>query len=268
MLTRIIAALVALPLFFLAVYFTPPWVLPMALALLTGLAAYEMLHNTGMVKCPVLQTASVLMAIAAVILDYYLTLPLIAFVMPVAAVIFTIGIFSKGEIPWQALFGAFFAAVFLPLAMGAVGRIHRLDGGDALILVPFIAAWGTDTCAYFAGRFFGKHKLAPIVSPKKTVEGAIGGVIGCILLMIAYSFVAHAIWDLRFRLSSLAILAAVGSVVSQIGDLSMSYIKRGLGIKDYGNIMPGHGGVLDRFDSVLFTAPFTELLLMYITVVL
>ncbi|MBE6936720.1 MAG: phosphatidate cytidylyltransferase [Ruminococcaceae bacterium] len=268
MLTRILAALAALPLFFLAVYFTPPWVLPVALALLSGLAAYEMLHNTGMVKCPVLLTASVLLAAAAVLLDYFLTLPLIAFVMPAAAVIFTIGIFSKGEIPWQALFGAFFSAVFLPLAFGAIGRIQRMDGGDALILVPFIAAWGTDTCAYFAGRFFGKHKLAPIVSPKKTVEGAIGGVIGCILLMIAYAFAAEAIWDVTLSLPALAVLALVGSVISQIGDLSMSYIKRGLGIKDYGKIMPGHGGILDRFDSVLFTAPFTELLLMYITVVL
>ena len=267
MLKRIVAALVALPLFFLVVYFTPEWVLPVVFGLLAGLATYEMLHNTGLVTSPVLLICAIGLSTVSIPLTFYVSLPFVALVVPVAVILFFIAIVSKGKIQCSAIFGTFFTVIFIPVALGSVVRIRAMEGGASLVLLPFIAAWITDTFAYFTGLAFGKHKLIPEISPKKTVEGSIGGILGCIAVMLAYHFVAQEIWGISYRLPLLAIIAAAGSIISQVGDLSMSYIKRGFGIKDYGTIMPGHGGVLDRFDSVLFTAPFLELLLQYFTVI-
>ena len=118
-------------------------------------------------------------------------------------------------------------------------------------MVIFIIAWGTDTFAYLSGSLFGKTKLCPKLSPKKTVEGSLGGILGAIILTLIYAkyFGVFPVW--KFVLLSL-----IGSIIAQIGDLTASKIKRLTGIKDFGFIMPGHGGVLDRFDSILFTAPF------------
>ena len=135
-------------------------------------------------------------------------------------------------------------------------------GYDALYFIFLILgfAWGGDSAAYFAGRAFGKHKLAPVVSPKKTVEGAVGGVVGGAVLVLIAAVIMNRTLDLGMPLWSAVVLGAVGAVLGEIGDLSFSVIKRQTGIKDYGHIFPGHGGVLDRFDSVLFVAPFAELL--------
>ncbi len=265
---RTIAALVALPLFFLAVYFTPEWVLPVALGLLAGLAAYEMLHNTGLLTSPALLAAAIVLSVLAVPITFYLDLPLVALIVPATVVIFVIALASHETITCFEIFGTFFAVVFIPMALGSIVRIRAMENGISLVILPFITAWITDTFAYFTGRAFGRHKLAPNISPKKTIEGAVGGVLGCIAVMLAYNYVAGSIWNVSFHLPLLTVFAVLGSVISEIGDLAMSYIKRGFGIKDYGTIMPGHGGVLDRFDSVLFTAPLIELLLTYIPVIL
>jgi len=130
--------------------------------------------------------------------------------------------------------------------------------GQSLIILCFLISWMTDIGAYFVGRFFGKHKLAPIVSPKKTVEGAIGGFLFCVLSVsgIAYLLTGPLnILPFDVNWIYLIIITAVGSVISMVGDLSFSVIKRAFNIKDFGKIMPGHGGVLDRFDSTLFVSP-------------
>lgn len=130
-----------------------------------------------------------------------------------------------------------------------ITRIALVDN-QFYIWYVFLIAWGTDTCAYFVGYLFGKRKLWEEISPKKTIEGAIGGVIGCTILTTLYAYI------LRPEFIYYAIILGVlGSVISQLGDLTASKIKRSVDIKDYGNIMPGHGGVLDRFDSIIFTAP-------------
>ena len=118
----------------------------------------------------------------------------------------------------------------------------------------FICSWGCDTCAYAVGILFGKHKMAPVLSPKKSVEGGIGGIVGAALLGAAYGLVFHLDWQ------GCVILCAAGGAVSQIGDLAASAIKRNHDIKDYGHLIPGHGGILDRFDSVIFTAPIIYVL--------
>lgn len=128
--------------------------------------------------------------------------------------------------------------------------------GKYLYMLIFIGAWSTDTGAYFVGVTLGKHKLIPDVSPKKTVEGAIGGLLGCVAGFSIYGGVLAIFFDVKVNWIMLIATALVIGVVDQLGDLIASYIKRERGIKDFGNIFPGHGGVLDRFDSVIAIAPF------------
>ncbi len=136
------------------------------------------------------------------------------------------------------------------------------------IIFPFVAAFLSDIFALFAGMAFGKHKLAPRLSPKKTVEGAIGGLLGASVGMVIYGLLAKPLFGIAgVSLPLMALCGAVGSVISQLGDLSFSCIKREFGIKDYGSILPGHGGILDRFDSVIFCAPLMEVLLYFLPVV-
>lgn len=130
---------------------------------------------------------------------------------------------------------------------------------STLIWLVILTAFGTDIFAYFTGYFFGKHKLSPAISPKKTIEGAVGGVVGSVILSVAFILIIHP--DLLFHGIVMGIL---GSIISQFGDLTASIIKRNIGIKDYGDLIPGHGGVLDRFDSVLFTAPFIYYYIIWI----
>ena len=131
------------------------------------------------------------------------------------------------------------------------------SNGKYIYLLVFIGPWVSDTFAYFCGRLFGRHKLIPEVSPKKTVEGSIGGILFTALGCVIYGVIINTMLDSPVSLTygSLAVTGAIVSVISQIGDLAASLIKRNYGIKDYGFIFPGHGGVLDRFDSVLLTAP-------------
>jgi len=152
-----------------------------------------------------------------------------------------------------------YGILYIPLLMSYIIRVDLLESPPYAIWVIFIIAFATDTFAYFSGRALGKHKLCPRVSPKKTVEGALGGLTGSIVAcgVFAYFVIPEA-------LISFMILGAIGSVVAQMGDLSASMIKRWTGIKDFGKIMPGHGGVLDRFDSIIYTAP---LVYYYITMV-
>lgn len=127
--------------------------------------------------------------------------------------------------------------------------------GKYLYLLAFLGAWVCDTFAYFVGKFFGKHKLIPEISPKKTVEGSIGGIIFTVIAFAIYGLVVDKVFDVNLGYAKLCVLGLVLPIVSQIGDLVASTVKRQYEIKDYGFLFPGHGGVLDRFDSVMLTAP-------------
>lgn len=143
--------------------------------------------------------------------------------------------------------------IFIPL-------IYAMENGKFLIWYVAFAAWGTDTFAYFIGMRFGKHKLTQ-VSPKKSIEGSIAGIIGAVILFVLYTYFLNTV--MNFEISYLAItgIAIVLSILGQIGDLAASCIKRFTGIKDFGKIIPGHGGMLDRIDSILLIAPFAYFLL-------
>lgn len=140
--------------------------------------------------------------------------------------------------------------------------IRNGNNGAYTVWLIFLCSWASDTCAYVAGVAFGKHKMAPVLSPKKSVEGAVGGVIGAALLGAIYA----AIFSSHINLSvhpviAFAIICAVGALISMVGDLAASAIKRNHGIKDYGKLIPGHGGIMDRFDSVIYVAPIIWMLL-------
>ncbi len=158
-----------------------------------------------------------------------------------------------------AFLGLFYVAVMLSY----IYQVRILKDGAWIIWLAFIGAWGSDTCAYCVGMLIGKHKVTPKLSPKKSLEGCIGGVLGAALIGFIY---ATAIRGYLTEINNLpwifAIIGAASSVISQIGDLAASAIKRNHDIKDYGNLIPGHGGILDRFDSIIFTAP----IVYYLTV--
>jgi len=165
--------------------------------------------------------------------------------------------------------GLAFTACFYIIA-AFVGIVYLRDNilyGKHIYLLTFLCAWMTDTFAYFTGRLLGKHKLIPDVSPKKTVEGAIGGVVFCVITTVIFGLIIVKFFNPDGNISAnypvLAISGIFISVVSQIGDLTMSLIKRHYGIKDYGKLFPGHGGILDRFDSVMAVSVVMTLICTY-----
>ena len=156
-----------------------------------------------------------------------------------------------------SLFGVCYIVFFI---MFAPLIRDSMENGNILIWYVFFAAWGTDTLAYLIGKNFGKHKFTE-VSPKKTVEGCLGGLLGSILFCIFYTFVCNNLWNLEISYTYILGISIFLSVISQIGDLAASCVKRYCEIKDYSNLIPGHGGILDRIDSVIFILPFAYFLL-------
>ena len=177
----------------------------------------------------------------------YMTLFTIVFLVLVMAVyVFTFPNYRSEQV-MTVFFGVFYVAVMLSY----IYQTRMLEDGGIVVWLIFLSSWGCDTCAYCAGMLLGKHKMAPKLSPKKSVEGGIGGVLGAALLGVLFALVLE-----------YAIICGVGGMISQVGDLAASAIKRNHEIKDYGKLIPGHGGILDRFDSVIFTAPIIYYLTM------
>lgn len=170
----------------------------------------------------------------------------------------TVYVFDYPKYRTEDIMAGLFGMVYVVFMLSYLYQIRCLPHGAYLTGLVFFCAWGCDTCAYVVGMLFGRHKMAPVLSPKKSVEGGVGGIVGAAVLGAAYGAVGT-----HFQLVSsennvvlvFAACCAVGAVISQIGDLAASAIKRNHDIKDYGNLIPGHGGILDRFDSVIITAP-------------
>jgi len=182
---------------------------------------------------------------------YLLLVIIVVFVLLMAAYVFS---FPKYEA--SQVIHAFFGFIYVPVMLSFIYFTRNLAHGEYTVWLIFIGSWICDTCAYCTGMLFGRHKLAPVLSPKKSIEGSIGGIVGAALVAAAFAFflVEGMVPDQKITWL-FVIIGAVGAVVSQIGDLAASAIKRNHNIKDYGKIIPGHGGILDRFDSVIFTAP-------------
>ncbi len=154
------------------------------------------------------------------------------------------------------VFAGFIGVFYVAIMLSCIYQTRMLPAGIYIVWLIFLCSWGCDTCAYCVGVLIGKHKMAPKLSPKKSVEGAVGGILGTALLTILYGFFfkKHMAIPIKY-IFILAGITSVGALISMVGDLAASAIKRNYDIKDYGTLIPGHGGILDRFDSVIFTAP-------------
>ena len=184
---------------------------------------------------------------AAVLLDFQ-RYGVLAIIFGLVLIMF-VYVFTYPRFNAEQVMPAFFGVVYVAVMLSFIYLTRNLPDGKFLVWLIFLCSWGCDTCAYCVGMLIGKHKMAPVLSPKKSVEGGIGGVAGAALLGVIYAAATGG------PMAEYALICAVGALISMVGDLAASAIKRNQGIKDYGKLIPGHGGILDRFDSVIFTAP-------------
>lgn len=280
--TRILSASVGIivALIVLTLNLTYPVLLNIALAIVACIALYEVMVATKYIKNPAI--VSVCFAFTAFLqfVPIFGKQMLIQLVVTASVafflILFVIMMFMHKKIKIEQLglvmmttcmiAFPFFSALYMYWRNAYTDHII----GQSMVIFCFLISWMTDTGAYFTGVCIGKHKLAPEISPKKTVEGAIGGVICCmgIISLIAYLCTARfKVLPFEVNWVNMLIIAGIGSIISMLGDLSFSIIKRSCNIKDFGNIMPGHGGILDRFDSFIFVAPFVCVMNMYLPVI-
>ena len=183
-------------------------------------------------------------------MEWMTALTILFLVAVMAVYVFAFPAFRTEQV-MVAFFGLFYVAVMLSY----VYQTRMLPDGHVAVWLIFLSSWGCDTCAYCVGMLIGKHKMAPRLSPKKSVEGGVGGVLGAALLGALFSLAMNQWGGADVNPAFYAVICSAGGIISQIGDLAASAIKRNHDVKDYGRLIPGHGGILDRFDSVIFTAP-------------
>ena len=244
----------------------PKWASALLWAVLMAIGAYELLYRTDLVKDRRLVGYAAAAAFGCACWSYFGSvfawglLGLVIFM----TLLFWEMMRSHVQCTFQKITMTLMAGIMVPFMLCSIVRIHGMLIGRYMVLVPFIASVLNDIGGYFAGMFFGRHKLAPVISPKKTVEGAVGGVLLAILGMIIYAAILDLFFKFHVNYGYALIYGLLGALCGMFGDLCFSVIKRQAGIKDYGNLIPGHGGVLDRFDSLLLTGPLVEALLVLI----
>lgn len=261
---RIITAVILLPLLLLVLLFCPKIVAAVLLGLMAAIAAYELAIGTGYVKSKGIGACCCFAAMITVLCCYF-DLPDycgILLLLLLWILLFGWSMYTGMKLSFEAVAVCFAAGLLVPYLLAAIIRIYKADSGRVIVLIPFVLAFMSDTGAYFIGKAFGKHKLAPNISPKKTVEGVIGGVLGAVAGMLIFTAVLKHCFGYQVSYIYGVIYGALGSVAAVFGDLCFSLIKRQRGIKDYGYLFPGHGGVLDRFDSMVIVAPLSELMLI------
>ena len=272
MLQRILVAVVGIPLLLFVVLWAPAWATAVFLCALCVIAAHELLTAVcgkekgnrwfglaGMLGVYMILLAAFSGVDGVAEIAMLVKWLLVAFVV----LLFVCVVVEYGKpraISFLDLTAILVAGIAIPLSLSCLMRLRMLPYGGGLLLIVLVAAFCSDTMALFAGMFFGKHKLAPLVSPKKTREGAVGGLVGGMVGMILFRIVFFLVTEVQLNIGWCVLLGLLGAAMGQLGDLSFSAIKREYGIKDYGRLLPGHGGVLDRFDSVIFAAPIVWLI--------
>jgi len=261
--TRVITGAVLVLALLVMVLIPYKWIAAAVFGLLMSIGSYELLYGTGLVRHSRLVIYAALMAFAIAMWSYfgavqaYLMLLIMAFVVT----LFGEMMHDHVKVRFDMIAMTFVAGFVVPYLLGAVIRILSLKIGRYFIMIPFIVAYFNDAGAYLVGIKYGKHKLSPVVSPNKTWEGMLGGAAGAVLGMLLYSLVLQFAFKFQVNYLLAIFYGIAGSSVGVFGDLCFSVVKRQTGIKDYGNLFPGHGGVLDRFDSMMLVAPLIEVLL-------
>lgn len=260
---RVITAAVLVPLLLLVLYAAPKIVAAILFSLLCALAAIELLYNTGLVKHFRLVIYTMVTAALVPVWCYFGMNRswALAVVLLFVALLFMEIMLSGMKLGFDKICICLAGGLLIPFLLSSLVRILSPNGGRYVILIPFVVAFLSDTGAYFIGCRFGKHRLAPMISPKKSVEGVFGGVAFAVVGMLLYVLVLQIFFKASVNYGYALVYGVIGSAMGVFGDLCFSVIKRQNGVKDYGNLFPGHGGVLDRFDSMLLVSPLVELLL-------
>ncbi|MDO5695620.1 MAG: phosphatidate cytidylyltransferase [Eubacteriales bacterium] len=264
--TRLLSGIILVALIIAGVAFGDlPLVIFSCVVGLVGL--YEFYRLEGLQRAPgafVCYAATVVYYLNIIYLDDEYTMQILATLTLLTAALYVLQYPKRRPSEFTHLV---FGFIYVVLMFSFLLRVRHADAGSAMVWLIFIAAWGCDTMAYLAGLLFGRHKLTPQLSPKKTVEGAVGGVVGAvglsylyIFLLEKFSFGGLRVFTMRTYVMAMTIVFCA-SVFSQFGDLFASSLKRAKGVKDFGRLIPGHGGILDRFDSILFTAPAVYIIL-------
>lgn len=263
---RLLVAGIGIPALLLILIWAPDWATALLIAALSVIGAHELLCAvSGQDKARKWTFLPAITAITVTFATYMERQPgsplyatrWIWTVLCVIAVFLSIVLEygKKKPLQFQDVCAMLLSGIAIPLALGCLLRLRMLPYGAGLVLIPLVAAFCSDSAALFTGMACGKHKLAPAVSPHKTVEGSIGGLAGGIVGMIIFRIVFYFCTVYPLDIGLCILLGLVGAVLGQLGDLCFSAVKREFGIKDFGKLLPGHGGVLDRFDSVIFAAP-------------
>ena len=272
---RLITAAVGLALLLVVLFFFNTWIFNIAVAFIIGLAVFELLQSTGILSNRTLSAAVLLFS---VLVPFFRTPGfnlLGKLAVPVyLLVLFVILLRCHETMKTEHLCVAFTVSVLVPFSFSCLIYLRNQFERDGLfyVLLVFAGAWFADAGGYFVGRLCGKHKLSPKISPNKTIEGAVGGVL---FNIVFYLLLGFGYWfyqkqtgqAVEVRYILLGLFGAAAAAISILGDLSASAVKRQYGLKDFGSIFPGHGGVMDRFDSVLFVAPFLYAALQLLTLI-
>lgn len=265
--TGAVLVLIAVPL----CYFSDTYFFVCAIALLSAIGVYEMLSCIGVKKRKYISVPLIAVAGVFPILERYFSgrdNGTVEFLAVCFAVVFLLmmylvmtPVFTLGATDISEASTAFVTSVYVMTGFVSLAILRDIKHGQYLFYIPLVAPMLCDIFAYLAGRAFGKHKLIPKISPNKTVEGSVGGTLACTLFCVLYGVVLNSNFEKMLPIWTFAVGGVVIAVISQFGDLAASAIKRKYDIKDYGKIFPGHGGVMDRFDSIVATVPIFTLLI-------
>ncbi len=260
--TRLITSAVGAALFF-AVLLAPPVIFQLAVIIVAGIATYEIYSVTGIAKkLPLALSGCFGIALCALLGCMHLNDRLITYDMCLLCLSIYIGfmfclmVFNHKEVKLADASIAFFVSIFVSVLFSYLIPLREAKEGVLIIVALFAATWCSDAGAYFIGIKFGKRPLAPILSPKKTVEGFFGGILGAVVGMIIYIIVLTFVLNVKCHVMALILMGIGCSILGPVSDIATSAIKREFNVKDYGTLFPGHGGILDRFDSILLTTPF------------
>ena len=264
MLKRTLTGIALIAVLVVVLLLLPAFYTALLLSVMVVIAVYELLKTTGLVDNMRLVLDAQAIAIAITIASYFGTeyFRALIVVLMFVVVFFSEMLRTHGQLPFQQVAIAIVAGVLIPFLLSALVRIRVMENGVFFVVAPFVMAFMPDTGAYLVGCAFGKHKLCPIISPKKTVEGLFGGFLGGIIGMLIYGFVLQHFFGFAVNYLFAGLYGVLGAGAATFGDLMFSVIKRQTGIKDYGKLLPGHGGILDRFDSVTVVAPLAEAMLL------